>query len=664
MKSRLNRILVVFAMLSVMILQLDAQENKAAPAMKPQPEIKAPAATSTPALTVKARPLDTLVSSSKFGNMTLKELKGYAGFVRDASQAAGVPIGSLERAASDNLKNVARLVTACQAAEKKFDASADAETTQALNHAFEAQRGNLIAMEILRGEIDDQITTPSAEVIHSYYRQHEPQFVQPFQFTMRHLLLSTYEPYTVQNGDTLEGIAEKISGNPKMADNIRADVPARPLRREGGKQYKPLIPGEDKLLVPISESKAAQAQQKLQEILKQLDTNKTFEELAREYSDAENKGSIVGPYPSGTRPMLKEIIEMGRETPQGAVSPIFRTKHGYNAIQVVTKDEAGTRSLQSATPDIIKVLRAAQRVDLEKKLINNLFSQPGVVVHYDRLAKNDSLTTDTVVGEAGPTIIRWQDIQEAWTRGNRPESPERLKTFVERNEQFIKAAMLLYVKDSLNDPAKGMAQRVAAMRTGMIGSNYLVLQANKRVEKQITPDMIRQHYAASKDQKYRKTEEYAYTSMVMSLTDAEKELDEQGQRQALQSKVEAMKNTLAEVKNIEDFRNQSAMVNEPLVTAGQVPPHSDQLVPLHSIQPPYTGLLKGLKEGQWSEPAISGQLVISVAAVKYADAGYQPLDAQLAIAIKREIGQGFFSNEYQQLIDEFNREAGFEFRLK
>ncbi|MCX7767176.1 MAG: LysM peptidoglycan-binding domain-containing protein, partial [Candidatus Sumerlaeia bacterium] len=76
---------------------------------------------------------------------------------------------------------------------------------------------NLLVEQLYKAIVEKNVPEISEEKAKEVYEKNIEQMTQPFQFSMKHIFLSTYKEYTAQEGDTLESIAEKLCDEPSTA---------------------------------------------------------------------------------------------------------------------------------------------------------------------------------------------------------------------------------------------------------------------------------------------------------------------------------------------------------------------------------------------------------------------------------------------------------------
>jgi parvulin-like peptidyl-prolyl isomerase len=576
---------------------------------------------------VAPRPWNAKIAKSAAGTLSLDQLRDYAatGAVKplqgeNPDKVAALPLAML--------KDGAQYVVARQQGEAELLKSGNQTAISECNEAYEQQVMSKTAQRLYQTSVASKVTTPSQEVISTYFTQHKAEFVRPAYFKMRHMILYTYQPYIVKADDKdLESIAKQVNGDVKTADMIRSDVEQRPLRREAGKEFKPLVEGE-KLLVPMNDHDAEAVKKRLDGLLGTIKQGTKFEDLATTYSDAETKGNVIGPLPSGTRPILPELLKYGFDVPVNDISPIFRTKHGWNVIQVTERKTTETPTLNGEVQSyIVQTMRNQQQNELIQKLLDELMAQPGVRIHTEVFKKAQTrteVTSNTVVYEAGTHKVRWSQIERAWAQAGSPVDEVPLRNALKQARDVVQANILHYADRSMNDADDAEGKRLKLQRTLVLGETYIGWLVREDARKNNTDSVIEQYYEANKAA-FKLPPLVAFDTMMLKL-DAKAAAETGDARKAAVDQLKAkLEEKLKSVKSAEEFTQIAREVNQPLISTPDEPPHMTAPISLEGVQAEIKPELIKLEPGKWSAPFEMGEKVASVLLMSRTDNRYRSL---------------------------------------
>jgi hypothetical protein len=602
-----------------------------------------------------------------FGSLTRKDLLDYA---EDAVVTPLRGLNTNDSAARDQLLAMEddRLTSAASWVVNRRMAYEHLmkDETEGRREEFEQafERGQMrvaIFNRLVKLEIDDRLPTLTAAELEAFYEKHKPEYRRPFQFNMRHLVLLTYKPYVVEPGDEdLESIAERISGDPAMADKIRMDTAQRPLRREPDKQFKPLSPGE-RLLVPMDEREAEEVRRQLETYLKELDKGVTFEELARKYSDSEHGGAVVGPLPTGTKEILSDFVEQARQTPVDGISPIFRTHHGWQVIQILQKQEEGFVALEEVRGLIENRILREAREKLGSELEEKMFANPLLKVDYEAIRKGDTLTSDTTIATVGDAKLPLSTFGWLWERQGKPQSEEQILFWLKRVKELHEILLLDMARPDLETPGSTLANAVERSRCVSLGEAYLAFQALVQANEELTTGAGRLVYDQRKDELFKATPVVTFLSMERRLTPEQlargKALD------AVRNAYQEMRQMMAELKTPEDFKVMAETVNAGLGGQAPVPPASLTPVLVTELEPDVRTIVERLEPGQWSAPHLFGEnRLVSILLLSKEVVGYRPYE-EVAQAAQQVALQNLFNRILRETEDAYLQEAGFEPKL-
>lgn len=609
------------------------------------------------------RPLETIVARADKRAFTIKDLQQYLQYNAIPGFSGQVQPDQVPALPEDKLLELARWVASREKAFAEIQQSKDPKLLQFTTSGIQQVLDKVIVMYIQDTVLMADNAASSAEAVKAYYDKNKTKFRLPFSFTMRQLLLQTYEPYVVREGDTLESIAEQISGDRKLADNLRCDNGFGTARREQGKVFKPLVAGE-KLLAPMNAQKAEQVRVRLEGLLKELGNGKSFEDLAKKYSEDGMKGATSDRLPSGTRPMLPEIEKQARATAVGKLSPIFRTKHGYQVIQIVSKEEERQRPLEEVRNLVAADLaQQSQRKNVED-FVTRLFDNPQLKVNYELFAKGDSLTTSTVIASVGKAPVEWQLVKAQWESNNRPTDPVQIKNLLKRVSAFNILLAREWAQPLLADRQSTLSQQVRLACDGFMGSSLISKTAAERIQKQLTPERTRSYYEKHKEKNYRIPVMVGFASMVLGLEPEELKLKDKERDAAVAKLVARMKEALARVSTPASFINEAALINQSLRSRGYDPPEAEKPVPISQIgEPAIKEALLSLKPGQWSQPLIVDRAQVYSLLLRERQPERQMTYMQARDRVMYDIYKETINDNTRQVEDEYLKKSNFQFVL-
>ena len=268
---------------------------------------------------------------------------------------------------------------------------------------LERMKGDLLVQTLFEEVILSQLKEPTEEQLRARYEKDSDIYRIPFRFSMRHIFLSTYIEHTVKAGDTLEEIAKRYLENPKDLHRILSKQTKRPRAEDPESPQKmpikELVEGEI-LMIPKPEKETAEIQKRIETIHAALQKGQDFEKLARENSEFGNMGEVIDVMPAKDRPMLDVFTAAVKETPIGSFSKPFRTKHGWQIIQVVRRTDEGMRPFKDLKDQIAQQWSMEHRKEFIDEFVENAFIRSNLIkVHPDAL-KPTALPED-VVAEVG-----------------------------------------------------------------------------------------------------------------------------------------------------------------------------------------------------------------------------------------------------------------------
>jgi parvulin-like peptidyl-prolyl isomerase len=606
------------------------------------------------------------VAGSKIGALSRKQILEASKDMEieslaDLSSDDQAACDQLARMPRERLEKVARWIISRVQAYADMKREAPESLRKNIEFRFDvSQRVTTTINRVFDREVNARIPEVTDAQAQEYYDRHKHEYYRPFQFYMRHLFLTTYVSCEVKDGDTLESIAERVSGDKSKAGQIRWDVAQRPLRREPGKMFKPLVPGEP-LLVPMDEQDAAKVKAKLEEILKQLSTGAKFEDLCRRYSQETRPGAVSGPLPSGTLRFMPEFIEMAKKTPVNGVSPIFRTAHGWQVIQVTKKQEATYLPLSQVRAQIADTIQRDAREAAIAALVEKLFKSPRLKIDYGLIARQgDQLTTSTVVATVGGGHLYWKDAQPVWENYGKPRDQEHIVEAFKRVRQLQVMLVVDLAADDVKDPKSAISKAVERARELTEGQAWIVYKASALNRQGLTTQTARQAYMAHRDAMFKALPKHAFLSMERRLTDEQRQKAKY--REALEALCSQMQKDLSKLKTAEDFKAKALQVNALLKGQPPSPPTSLTLSRHADVPADMLSIIDKLKPGQWSAPILLDDYrVISVLLLDRKVEGYRPFEEVINQAAQIALDEAYARQE-QLVIEQCLKEADFQMK--
>lgn len=616
-------LLLSIAFLLAAPLPAAAQAKKAA-APRATPDPSQTTVTETKELhMVPTRPMDTLIARSKIGEVRIRDVADYYKWWKPPI----APVVSDEKVPempSDWVINLALQLSMGKAMEKAADAITDPALKKEYAQHFDELLLNYAIPELKKRLIDKKIVEPTDEEIKAYYEQHKTEYHQPFEFTMRHIFMSTYEKYVVKAGDTLEGIAEQISGDKALVNNIRSDAESRPLRwvppEARDKQlFKPLDPGE-KLLVPMNPQKAEGVKKRLEDIAAKIKSGESkFEQMAVAFSETEGdiKGSVIGPLPTGVRPMLPELLAAAKAAQAGGVSGVFQTKHGFNLIQVVEKKDEGVKPLDQVRkgpleygePGIVEILKKKQSDKLEVELSNELFAQPELKIDDEAFAKAPNLKDDVVLVRFGDRGLEWKRFKDTWEKywGTGRPTKEQFTQFMRRFPPAQYALTLLWCDNHkiFNEP--DLSRAYAAVRTGSYAKTYVEKEIEKAEKAAANDQAIQAYYEAHKADRFTMPARVSYQVVERRPGPEFASASENEKSKIIAGIKKDLAKDVGKLETIDDFIGFADRVNQRGGGADQGGPGGGSPLEIKDLDAslllgPTGEAVKKVKPGRWSEP--------------------------------------------------------------
>jgi hypothetical protein len=528
-----------------------------------------------------------------------------------------------------------------------LEAGMDPDVMDQWDSDFQAARLEAFIVFFVQRDIINYILNYGDRQISEYYEANRDKYWQPFKFYMRHLLLRTYHPYTVSAEDIevngfgdLERIAEKVSGDKTLASNIRIDAPKGhpPPRYEKGKLWRRLYPGE-KLLIPMNDEQADPVRMRLENIISRVNKERTFEELCNRYSDSLAGGDTIGPLIPEKVPVLDILVEEAEKTPIGELSGIFRTKHGYQVIEIVDCKEEGFKQLEKIRGKIIKDMQHDDRARLNEEFLESLIDDPDLEIEYDLLAQPDGLEDDTVIASLLGEEFLWRDLENFWLRSERPKDREGIRKGLSEWYPLKMSLVRKLGEEQMLDPDSELSRMMPVNRTFAFSAIYIKTLVEEQVTDYITPEIQQEYYDRIKhtEPRFKTKLKLAYKSIIAWLSLEDERLFKEEREQALQTLKKKLEKDMANIKTADDFLRMAPSLNAPYVALGHRIPEQDTSFSEDYIHQDYLDLLAQLEPGEFSPATICDNRVAT------------------SVLLLERIPSGLLTLEDQGVLDEVNK---------
>lgn len=616
---------------------------------------------------VDALTTDTVVAKAKWGDITLGEIQKYYDYYLiptntvnfeprvDPSQVIMMP--------ADWLEKLAMTYAIARASELHAATIEDKAAQERLELHFNGWLINDLLPAIDKELVFPKAAEPSEEEIAAHYERKKPLYLQPFQFSIRHIFLMTYEPYVLKKLETLEGVAQRLLGDKSRVGEILSDVPGRPVRwvPEADRKkrfFKPEAEGE-KLLIPMSPEKIELVRQKMEKLRERAHKGEDFATLAAKHSDAPIKGEVIGPLPSGVseEQMLQlPIIEAAVTTPVGGISKVIPTRHGYHLIQVVDKQEEKLKTLDEVRSQVREEIITSQRDQYREEAVTELLKLPGIELNMDNFAKAPNLAKDALMVKVGAHELNWGEIETQWNKFIGPGADhDRILTGLKAKTEFVHAIMLEWAKSVNLWERPEYADSYKYLRTGAYGLGLNKLEMEDVTRAAMSPEAIQKYYDERKDSEYYQPLQGTFQLLVRNVDPAKASDSQELDRMRL-----ALDAEIAGIRNINEFINFAKQTNPPapegVLWSVIVPKEID------TVGGPTEEKLIELKSGQWSGAYIEGSTVRSVAMIERMESRHLSL-TEVQKRIMDAITKSVEAQSKGMLEQHWLRDSQFEFLL-
>jgi len=550
---------------------------------------------------------------------------------------------------------------AAEAKEKNFD-----DDTK-IQDQLKYNRSQIIANLLYKQEILDKVPEVAEEELKQYYEDNkEEKYKQHFTFKMRHIYISTYKPYTVKEGDTLEKIAGKISGNKKMMEYILTDDEDKELRyvkpeEREEKPFKPVEPGE-KLLVPMSEKERKAAEENIRNVHKKLKDGQDFVKLAEEVSQSgPNSGKLIGPIAPDvdSKPMLPEIVEAVKKTPVGEITDVIKTKHGFNIIKVEEKNEAGFIPFEKVERSINARLNGERRMERSKEFLLSIAKNSPGVTFNPEIFTDDKRTSESLVISIGDdvrfTLEDFGKMMEEYPREKPTTNEERALVVIQSRTVLL--PLLAAFGEYKKFPEREEFKKEYAHREIMVLADGYLRQLQSEVSTPLKEE-IEKYYNENKD-RYTDPRQFDISLIGLKIGERGDQIEEEKKKEIVAGLTDKLTELRKTIKTREDFEKKAEEISEDPTGKRK---GSVGMVPLN-YRKGFNGQLDNIKAGEISEPFEYGNFVYLLRVNKIVPERLRPLD-ECERAVRRDYGNQKRNMIQEEKMEKYLKKGNYEFLLK
>lgn len=568
--------------------------------------------------------------------------------------------GRLEQMPPESLKALVEEVVAEElisekARREKF------ELPESVQLQLERRKEELLVGSLYKKVVEEKISEITEEKAKKVYEQNIEQYAQPFQFTRKFIFLPTYVEYTTQEGDTLEGIAEKLCDEPTTAilRIVNADTGepryVKPEEREE-KLFKPLRPGE-KLLVPMKEKEKQEVYEKMKKIYEELKGGADFDELAKKYSkvvSAEETGRTIIPE-KWKRPISPALVEAAKKTPEGEFSEIIETTYGYQIIKIISKREKQIIPFEQVKERIIAQETMKERREYADTYIKELLKRSPLVKTYPEVLADEKASSVAIVAEIGDLKLSKVEIEQR-LGSVAPDKDAAIAQLegLARLPEVLRIILPAEAKRLKVDKEKEFNSALRQVEIEVYAGAYM----EKLFEREIKPtdEELKKYYESNPD-KFTTPKQYKLRQILRKIHPQLHTLSEEEREKVVKERIAELEEVRKKIKSVEDFATMAKEHSEDPATKDK---GGEVGYVIERYQRGFDGRLEKLKPGEVSEPFEFGAFVYLIMVEDIKEAQLQPFDEA------KENVEAFYRSDkrrelHKNLVDQLLKEANYKF---
>lgn len=234
----------------------------------------------------------------------------------------------------------------------------------------------------------------------TYEKRKDAEFTQPAAWIVREIPFLLYHSVTAAEGDTLESLAERISGSQDAAARILRDDAYRyprisPASESGLVPIADLRPGE-KLLVPFSPEDITSVTRIADRAVADLKGGADFDEVFRRTRAPDDDTTTAAPFVpfmDGVARVLRDAI---LEMKKGDIAGPVRGPHALHVLTLVDQMETKTLTFEEVRDTLVLTddERLAKINELRAAVFDELREKYGVKINEEVLRRDDYLGDD------------------------------------------------------------------------------------------------------------------------------------------------------------------------------------------------------------------------------------------------------------------------------
>lgn len=392
------------------------------------------------------------------------------------------------------------------------------ESHPAVARALATQEEALLNRLYFQDQVAPQLNQLTEKVAQEYYNDNiDRLFTTPATTNIRAVHISTYEQVTTEEGDTLAGLAERISGSKTAATRIvegKAPYFARGTSPEVDDKVlsSPLEQGEV-LYVPMDDDAVSSAGKFASALRAKLVSGQKIDKVVAETRDEDFTVSVTQPLDlDNSASLYDSLSEAARQLGTTTVSQVIKTPSGFNILVMedatTTKttgfDEVKAELVQRVSTDESQRKETIERT--REMVFNKLFSKYNVEINRPVVGRSnylgtDPLSTNTMIAKVDDLTYTLEDFLsdlrmtgKDWGQLTEEERLEVVRVAPKLSSYVIaKEARSIGIQNS-----EAFKTAISGVAESQIVAQYKK-QTNDPAKNRVTEAMLREYYETNLD---------------------------------------------------------------------------------------------------------------------------------------------------------------------